>query len=364
MKIVFAGYNKTDTVDNPEQWLKRTAIYSGVLSALAKDHHIISIEAINYEGKLLQNGVNYKFMRFSKLGLKFPFKLHAAIQQLEPDVVFIHGLHFPLQVMQLRLFLGKNVKIIVQHHAEHPFTGIKKHLQRLADSSVNAYLFASRYMGLDWVKRGNLASPEKIHEVMEVSSVFYPIDRELAIAKTGVSGQVFLYVGRLHQQKDPLTIVKAFLRFAAIVPDARLYMIYQTDDLLPLIMDLLKDHPQSSAIALVGKVPHNELLFWYNSADVILSASYYEGSGTAVCEAMSCGCVPVVTDIFSFRMMTDKGNCGFLFEPGNETELLSALIYFQKVDIKQMKRAVLAYFRSHLSFEAIADRIAEISSTI
>ncbi|MFD0750606.1 glycosyltransferase family 4 protein [Mucilaginibacter calamicampi] len=364
MKFVFASYIKTDQFDNPDDWLKRIAIYSGVLSALAKDHQVISIEQINYQGEVVKHSVNYKFIRFTKWELTFPFKLHHTIRQLKPDVVFIHGLHFPLQVMQLRLFLGKRVKIIVQHHAERPFTGIKKYLQRVAVPFVDAYLFASREMGFDWIKRGNLASPEKIHEVMEVSSVFYKIARDLGIAKTGVTGKVFLYVGRLIALKDPLTIVKSFLKFAVMSPDARLYMIYQTNDLLPQITALLKDHPQSASIVLVGKVPHNDLLYWYNSADFILSASYYEGSGTTVCEAMSCGCVPVLSDIFSFRMMSNNGRCGFLFEAGNESALLLALAQTQQADLEKMKHAASDFFLSHLSFEAIANRIATISSTI
>jgi flagellin-specific chaperone FliS len=89
-------------------------------------------------------------------------------------VVFIQGLHFPLQIIQLRLLLGPGVKIIAQNHAEKPFSGLKKTLQKLAGRCINAYLFASYAMGAEWVTNGNLANASKIHEVMEVSSVFYP----------------------------------------------------------------------------------------------------------------------------------------------------------------------------------------------
>ena len=58
-------------------------------------------------------------------------------------MAIVSGLHFPLQVIQLRLNLGKKVKIIAQNHAEKPFTGIKKYLQRMADQCINAYFFAS-----------------------------------------------------------------------------------------------------------------------------------------------------------------------------------------------------------------------------
>ena len=69
---------------------------------------------------------------------------------------------------------------------------------------------------------------------MEVSSVFYPVDKIVARSKTQVAGDpVFLWAGRLNANKDPLTVVKAFLKFLRFQPTARLYMIYQTTELLP-----------------------------------------------------------------------------------------------------------------------------------
>jgi glycosyltransferase involved in cell wall biosynthesis len=362
MKFVFASYVVTKEFKHPEAWLNRIRAYTGILEALSEQHVITSIEQIDYEGESFKNGVHYHFLRSSLLSRYFPKKQHQLIKSYRPDIVVIQGLHFPLQVIQLRLKLSKKVKIILHNHAEKPFTGIKKYLQLWADRYIDAYLFASRDMGMDWVKKGNLASPQKIHEVMEVSSVFYPVDKELARSKTKISGKpVFLWVGRLNQNKDPLTVLSAFLKFEAVNPSARLYMIYHTEELLPQIYDLLNAHPDGKAVVLIGKVPNDDLLYWYNSADFILSGSHYEGSGTAICEAMSCGCVPIVTDIFSFRMITDNGNCGLLYQPGNQTELLAALMQTQKMDIQAKRAASLNYFKTNLSFEAIAKRISEIA---
>lgn len=364
MKFVFASYIVTSEFNHPEKWINRIRAYTGVLEALAINHKVISIEQIDYEGKYVNNGVHYQFMRLSKPGLYFPLQLHQYIKQLNPDVVFIQGLHFPLQVIQLRLLLGKKVKIIVQNHAEKPFYGIKKTLQRWASKYVNAYLFASHAMGLDWVKKGNIISPQKIHEVMELSSVFHPIDKEHARAKTGVSVQpVFLWVGRLNANKDPLNVIKAFLKFTATNPGACLYMIYHTDELLNEINHLLAHEADAEAIILIGRVPNDDLLYWYNSVDFIISGSHYEGSGTAICEAMSCGCIPVVTDIFSFRMITDNGKCGMLYEAGNEQALVAALMQTRQLDLQKQRNRSLAYFKSNLSFEAIAMRIQEIAAS-
>ncbi|WP_428663336.1 glycosyltransferase family 4 protein [Runella sp.] len=367
MKFVFVGYEYSGEFSDPQAWLVRINAYTGILEALGKENEVISIEQIAHEGAVFQNDVHYHFKRFSKNALRFfPRSLHRYIQKLNPDVVFIQGFHRPLPVIQLRLLLGNSVKIIVQNHAEKPFTGIRKLLQQLADRCVNAYLFASKAMGQQWVTAGNLGSAEKIHEIMEVSSVFYPIDRFEAKAHTGVSGeQVFLWVGRLNQNKDPLTVVRAFLKYAHTAPEARLYMVYHTDELLLHLKALIDSEPNvGHQITLIGKVPHAALLYWFNSADFILSGSHYEGSGTSVCEAMSCGCIPLVTDILSFRMITNNGKCGMLYQAGNEEALVDVLMQTQHMNLATKRQSALNYFRENLSFQAIARQIQSIASSL
>nr|WP_294945228.1 glycosyltransferase [uncultured Mucilaginibacter sp.] len=360
MRFVFASYVYTHNFNTPESWLKRIIAYSGIQDALGRTNEVISIEQIDYEGQYFSGSVDYRFKRYKENALRyFPWTLNAYIKSLKPDVVVIQSLNFPLQVILLRLMLGRHAKIIVQNHAERPGTGLKKHVQRLADKCIDAYLFASYAMGVEWVATGNLASASKIHEVMEVSSVFYPVDSGVSKQKTKVTGnRVFLWIGRLNANKDPLNVVKAFLKFAEREPTSRLYMIYHTDELLTAIKALLAATPNSTeAVVLVGQVPHNDLLYWLNSADFIISGSFYEGSGASVCEAMSCGCVPVVTDILSFRMITDNGNCGILYPPGNQQGLLDALFKTRQINLLRERVRSFQYFKTHLSFEAIARQI-------
>ncbi|GAB3904881.1 glycosyltransferase family 4 protein [Mucilaginibacter boryungensis] len=366
MKFVFASYVYSPGFTDPHAWIKHIGFYLGTLEALAVTDTVISIEQIDYEGEAVNNGVKYYFKRYSNHERRFPSKLHRFIRSLSPDVVVIQGLHFPLQIIQLRLMLSPHVKIIVQNHAEQPFTGIKKQLQRIADRGVHAYMFASKPMGLRWVQKGNLASAKKLHEVMEVSSDFKVINKEIAQSKTAVAGQpVFLWVGRLNANKDPLTAVRAFLQYASVQPLAKLYMIYQTDELLEDILIELAKHPsQKNNIKLIGQVPHADLLYWYNSADYIISCSFYEGSGTALCEAMSCGCIPIVTAIDSFKMITDNGKCGMLFEPGDAGGVLTALIQTQQIDTSAKREYTLAHYKATLSFNAIASRFREIATTL
>lgn len=365
MKYAFVTFTPSFDCNSPESWFERTEPYSGIMFALAKNNTVINVKQINYKGEHLYNGVQYYFVNFAPKYTYLPRKFNRFVRSFGPDVVFVQGMHTPLQLIQLKMVLGRKAKIIVQHHAEKPLAGIKKYLQRFAGRFIDAYLFASHEMGLDWVRKGNISSPEKVHEVMEISSVFTSMNKTEARQKTGATGDtVFLWVGRLNANKDPLTVIKAFLRFAEDQPDVRLSMVYHTDELLTQINELLNSSAQKGAVKLIGKISHSELQYWFNSADIILSGSHYEGSGTAICEGMSCGCMPLVTDIPSFRMITNNGRCGLLYEPGNEGALLAALEQTRHIDIKEKQAESLNYFKSNLSFEAIAKRIQEIAGSL
>lgn len=366
MKIVFASYVYSPGFNDPCAWIKHINFYLGTLDALAKTDTVISIEQINYEGQLENNGVQYHFMKLTKNERLFPSKLHRFIKAQKPDVVLIHGMQFPLQVIQLRLALGSKVIIMTQHHADRPFKGLKKQIAQLADRCTNAYLFSSRDLASEWIQQNIIHKPGKVKELMPVASVFSPINREAARSKTGADGQpVFLWVGRLNANKNPVSAVKVFLKYAKLQPGARLYMIYQNDDLLPEIIKALDTEPcYKNNIILVGKIPHHELLYWFNSADFILSNSYRESGGAAISEAMSCGCIPVITNIDSFRIITDNGKCGLLFEAGNEEAIFNALVQTQQMDLPAKRKYTLEYYNATLSFNAIGNRFREIVTTL
>src|SRR5436190_7312463 len=174
MKIVSTSYTNTPGFSDPRAWLKRINFYTGILEELAKHYEVESIEQINYSGKLEQRGVQYHFPDLRGSKFYFPWQLHNFIKGLNPDIVFVNGLIFPLQIIQLRLKLGRRVKIIVLHRGEKPFGGIKGFLQKLADKMINAYLFTSAEFGKEWKRPGNISDQKKIYEVIQASSVFYP----------------------------------------------------------------------------------------------------------------------------------------------------------------------------------------------
>lgn len=364
MKIVNLSYKYFPEKD-PKKWIEGFGFFYGIWEEMAKRDEVIYIHFIDFEGSITHRGVRHLFLRQSAPGLFFPFLLNRRVgKELKPDVVVVHGLMFPLQVLLLKLQLGRSLKIVVQHHADGPpGNRLKKMAQRMADRYINAYFFTGKGLAQRWLGDNLISDSTKVKEIMEVSSVFTPIPQNEARQCLGIGeGDMYIWVGHLNANKNPLLVVRAFIRFVANHNNnASLYLVFQSNSLLGEIENLLRQNPkEAKQIKLVGKLPHENLQTWFSAADFVISSSYYEGSGVAVCEGMSCGCIPILTDIPSFRFMA--GNAGFLYESGNEDALVTALIESTKADKVQERKKTLQQYHQHLSFEAIAKEIQDVLS--
>lgn len=361
MRIVHLSYARVMDYNDPRDFLKRIDFFVALLEEMGREAEISSIHCINYSGVLDTGGIQFHFLKRTRLQLLIPIGTHNYLKRLAPEVVVVHGVQFIWQVLWLRFQLGSKVKILVQHHSEKPFGYFKGKFLRFVDRFVSAYFFPSIEQARPWVDQKQIRHLDKVSEIMEVPSVFYPIDKREARSRTGVTGEkIYLWVGRLDENKDPVTLVHAFLKFAETNRDVVLYVVYQQDTLLDEIKTLLQVSPdEAGQIKLIGKVEHRELLYWFNSADFIISTSHYEGMGISVCEAMSCGCIPILSNIPSFAAMTSNGECGLLFSAGNCRDLQAALSKSSRMDITTARDAVLGQYKKYLSAEAISGHMIQ-----
>jgi glycosyltransferase involved in cell wall biosynthesis len=362
MKIIHLSYARITDFSDPNAWLKRINFFVALVEQMAREAEVKSIHCINYSGIINRNGVEYHFLKRHKFQLWMPYGLHQYVRNLSPNVIIVHGLAFPWQVLWLYWQLGNKVKIVVQHHSEIPLGHYKGILQRVADHFIRAYFFPSMDQARPWVAKGQIGSLSKVHEIMEVPSVFHIVDKKQAQSRTNVTSEItYLWVGRLDENKDPLTLIKGFIKFARTHPLVGLYVIYRQEELIEDVRKLLLECGNvSEQIVLVGKVEHEDLLYWFNSAEFILSTSHYEGMGVAVCEAMSCGCIPILTEIAPFKKMTNNGEFGLHFKPGDHDDLDTVLEKSLLVNLETQREKTLDYYRSNLSSEAISGKMLSV----
>src|SRR5262249_9611690 len=135
------------------------------------------------------------------------------------------------------------VQIVLQDHAGKPPAGrIGRATLRAGMRKIDAVSFAARELANPWIATSMIRSDIPILELMEGSSRFNLQDQAEARSQTGLSGRpLCVWVGRLNANTDPVTVLAGFERALATLPDARLAMVYQTDELLPAIRDFLAE---------------------------------------------------------------------------------------------------------------------------
>jgi len=361
LKFIELNYHCHHEFSTPGEVIDKHRPSNLFAGELKKSTAIILVKHLDHEGEHMADGIRYRFFRSKNRFTHIPFKTHRFIKKEKPDIVLVQGFIFPLQVIALRLKLGKKCRVILQHQGELPFRR-KKIFQRIADRCVNAYLFTSIGIARIWIKAGVIKGNDKCYELPNASTTFSKQDKEQSQQQTGMAGNFnFLWVGRLNANKDPLTVLTGFEKYFSVNPESRLYMIYQENDLLENIRQLVHNSQSlKERVILVGEIMHKQLEKWYSAADYFVSGSHREGGSYALMEAIACGCIPIVTNIPAAVKMTGEGKIGYFYTPGEGEALFRTLRLLKKEEQSELSKATEEYFRENLSPKAIAIELNEL----
>ena len=148
------------------------------------------------------------------------------------------------------------------------------------------------------------------------------------------SETVFVMVGRLWEQKDPVTLIKAFRKVVegeASCPNIRL--VYIGDGpLQETLREYAVDHGIDHLVSFWGwRANVNDIL---PAMDVFILPSLWEGMPLAIIEAMASGLPCIVSDIRGNNALVCNGKNGFLFNKGDELELSKLILLGTEKDIR------------------------------
>lgn len=362
IKVVDIVYHCHHEYTSPKEVLDKHLPTLGFTKFIKDRVNYTVVRHLNYEGKETVNGIHYAFFKRRNAPWQIPHKTHRYINSLKPDIVLVHGFIFPLQVIALKILLGKRCTVVLQHHADHPANSLRKLFQKIADRYVDAYMFTSAGIAGPWLTHKIIKNKNKIKELAGASVFVEKKDKSACKEKVQLTGQNnFLWVGRLNKNKDPLTILKAFSNYTLVNTTAKLFMIYHTEELLAEVKQIINQNDQlRSSARLVGKIDKTDMADWYNAADFFISGSHAEAAGYALLESMSVGCIPVVTSIPAFKKVIINDRIGFLFPPGDDRALTNLLNSLHQINVHQHAAAVEDYFHKNLSFKNIADGMYDL----
>ena len=200
-------------------------------------------------------------------------------------------------------------------------------MSRLSARRARVILADSRATRRDIVEHFHV-DPSKIWVVYAAADPdMLPLERGLVEDFRGSKGlpdDYVLYLGTLEPRKNIDVLVRAFGKLRRSGYSGQLVLAGGKGWGYAAIEAAVEDEGLAEVIHFAGYVPREEQPLWYNSAQVFVYPSAYEGFGLPVLEAMACG-TPVITTTSS-SLPEVVGDAGLLTTPGDVDELASVLI--------------------------------------
>jgi glycosyltransferase involved in cell wall biosynthesis len=342
-------------------------------AALARrNHDVVVVQTFHQDRIENRNSVEFRYARTpqrsaarlagGRFGVDFLMRSNLkhmieVAMDAHPDAVHMFGLPLLEPLFEVGSWCAATGRpLTVSYHGGAPrWEPWLRGLQRRILQRCRAVFFTSVTHARPWLTAA-LLREEQVVTCMEVSSSFAPADRDQARTRTKMRGNpVFAWNARLHPIKDPLTVLRGFSLIRERWQDARLYMIYYTSEMEWQIRHAISSDPAlTDAVELRGTIAPQGVEDFLNSADFLVQGSLQEVAGYSVLEAMSCGVIPIVTDIPSFRAMTAEGSCGILFPIGDYRSMAEQTLACDLRNLATLSQKVRDRFVHFLSYDAIA----------
>lgn len=104
-----------------------------------------------------------------------------------------------------------------------------------------------------------------------------------------------------------------------------------------IISEYVETNRIENKVQLLGRLPKEKMNQFWSQQDVFVNVSEYEGTSLSMLEAMSFGCVPIVTDVSGAREFIEEGRNGYICSLGDIAGI-SVCIKEMATDRAKLKR--------------------------
>lgn len=273
-----------------------------------------------------------RFMSGGKtLGLKGFRQLWKIMRENEPEIIFTPEFSIiTLCAVLIRSMLGLKCKVVslcddsIDMIKGNDFTFTHRIGRRFVPSIVDEILSSDKEACIWYIEH---CGKGVYFPVIANETVFRPcLEASLPISfeneeKYGLRHKkVVLYIGRLVTIKRAGDLIRAYAKVKA--RDNALVIVGDGEE-----MEKLRnlDRELGTDAVFTGLLEGDELLSWYNIADVHVLPSVREPFGAVVNEALLAGCPSVLSHKCGARTIIEPGVNGVVFEAGNVADLSEKL---------------------------------------
>lgn len=256
------------------------------------------------------------------------------INKIQFDIIHAHYAHPPGFVAVLLAKIMKKPVVITCHGSDiHEYTEknypnkSRRHRVLYAIKNANYLISVSSFLKERIISLGIDGTKVEVIPNGINKERFYPIEINAARnkLKLPINKKIILNVGVLTPIKGTVYLINAFAD-----------LIKERDDLLLIIIGEgpLRSELENKARSLnleqyvqfIGFVPNEELVFWFNAADLFVLPSLGEGFGITIIESLSCGLPIVASNIGGIPEIINEDHLGILVPPGDIKELSNGIL--------------------------------------
>jgi D-inositol-3-phosphate glycosyltransferase len=187
--------------------------------------------------------------------------------------------------------------------------------------------------------------------------MFRPMDQKIARQKLNLGPDpVILFVGRIEPLKGLTRVFSALSLLSSFKPtliiageEGNRSGETQNLKLQAVKLDLM------NSVIFKGLVPHEELVNYYNAADVCVLPSYYESFGLVPLESLACGTPVVATDVGDLRHIIKNGETGYVvteYHPRILADKIAEILHKNNPklqDRQNIRQSIAAYSWQHIA---------------
>lgn len=268
-----------------------------------------------------------------KVDINSIFRIKKIIKEERPEIVYLHSSKAGA-VGRLALLFDFKTKILYNAHGWYFNAEIGKKKKIF-------FAFVEKVLAIKTNKIINISKAE--HE----SALKYKIapEKKMCIIENGIDFSRFAnsdmcrtetrkkydidkndivigVVGRLSEQKDPMTTIRVFKMIKDKFSNAKLMMV-GSGELEDEVRSFAKSNNIDNDVIITGWIENVEK--YIPAFDIAILPSKWEGFGLVIVEYMACGKPVVASNVGGIANIIEDGKNGFLCEVGNEKEIYSKI---------------------------------------
>ncbi len=175
-----------------------------------------------------------------------------------------------------------------------------------------------------------------------------------------LKNKILLFVGRLNEQKGLQFLIDAMPKIIKNEPSVKLLVIGE-GAYKKKLQQMATSKNANAYIEFLGALPHKEIAYYYNIADIFVMPSMStkigtEALGLALLEAMASGCAVIGTNVGGIPYIIKNGYNGMLVEQKNSNALAKAIIMLikDKKKSERLSRNAAEFARKNYSWDKVA----------